>query len=84
MAAREERFALMTDALRARCGSALRVLDQRPGPGSLAMRVVRTMPGAPWWRSIATQVLLELGRRALAEETRIRFVDHDLSDPGLA
>lgn len=83
MPLREERFAVMASAVRVHCGDAARVLDLGSGPGSLAMRIVRSIPAASVLALDRDPVLLEVGRRALHGEPRIRFAPADLGDPAL-
>ncbi len=83
MPGREERFAVIVDAVRVHCGDAPRVLDLGSGPGSLAMRIVRAIPGAAAVAVDRDPVLLEIGRRALGGENRLRFAEGDLGAPNL-
>jgi SAM-dependent methyltransferase len=83
MRGREERFTVIVDAVRIHCGESPRVLDLGAGPGSLAARLVRALPGASVVAVERDPVVLEVGRHALEAETRIRFVERDLADPGL-
>jgi SAM-dependent methyltransferase len=83
MPQREERFTVIVDAVRVHGGDAPRVIDLGSGPGSLALRVVRAIPGASVVAVDRDPVLLEIGRRALAGEPRVRFADADLGGPSL-
>lgn len=83
MANREERFTVIVDTIRVHAGENPRVLDLGSGPGSLATRIVRAIPGARVVAVDRDPVLLEIGRRALAGEDRLRFADRDLSAPDL-
>jgi len=80
---REERFLVIVQAVRSHCGADPRVLDLGAGPGSLSLRLVEAIPAARVLAIDRDPLLLELGRRALAGEGRIRFVDADLGDPDL-
>ncbi len=84
MPERERRFAAIVEAVRVHCGPSPGVLDLGSGPGSLAVRILRAAPGASVLAIDRDPVLLELGRRALAEDARLRFADRDLGDPELA
>ena len=78
---REERFSLICTALAAGCGAHPKVLDLGSGPGSLALRVARSLPGAEVIAVDRDPVLLEIGRRALVRRTQVSFADRDLGDP---
>ena len=75
---REDRFAAITDTLAAFAGEGPRVIDLGSGPGSLSGRVLRRLPGAEIVALDADPVLLEIGRSAFADQSRVRFVDADL------
>lgn len=75
---REQRFAVITDALAAIAGASPRVLDLGSGPGSLSLRVLSRLPDAQVVAIDADPVLLAIGRTALGHERRIHFVDADL------
>jgi SAM-dependent methyltransferase len=79
MGSREERFEVIVDAVRVHCGERPRVLDLGSGPGSLATRILRVIPGASVVAVDRDPVLLEIGRHALAGDERVRFADRDLS-----
>lgn len=83
MPRREERFQVIVEALRARCGDHPRVLDLGCGPGSLAARILAALPAAEVVAVDRDPVLLRLGRAALDSRTGLRFVDADLGDPRL-
>ncbi len=78
---REERFSLICAALATGCGTSPRVLDLGSGPGSLALRVVRCLPGSEVVAVDRDPVLLEIGRRALVRRPQVSFADRDLADP---
>ena len=80
---REERFALICAAVARHCGPEPRVLDLGSGPGSLAFRLVRSLPAARVLAIDRDPVLLEIGRRALARRPQIQFADRNLADPEL-
>jgi SAM-dependent methyltransferase len=81
---REPRFRMIIEVLRAMVGDAPTVIDLGCGPGSLAMRVADSLPGAHVVAVDADPLLLELGRHAVGDRGgRIRWVDADLRDPDL-
>jgi SAM-dependent methyltransferase len=79
---REERFAVMLDAVEEIIGGDLLMLDLACGPGSVSQRVLARFPQA---RSIAVDLdplLLALGRGALGTaEGRLRWAEADLTNP---
>lgn len=78
---REERFAVIVDALGSLLGDHFTVLDVGCGPGSLARRVLDAHPGATVLALDSDPLLLEIGRRALTGYgDRLRWVDADLRD----
>lgn len=79
---REERFAVIADAVEELAGPSPLVLDLGCGPGSLSRRVLERLPGVRAVGVDADPLLLELGRRALGGGGRLRFVDADLRDAG--
>ncbi len=78
---REERFSLICAAVATGCGTQPRVLDLGSGPGSLALRVARSLPAAEVVAVDRDPVLLEIGRRALVRRPQVSFADRDLGDP---
>ena len=80
---REERFRIICAAVAGGCGTHPRVLDLGSGPGSLALRVVRSLPSAEVVAVDRDPVLLEIGRQALVRRPQVSFADRDLADPGL-
>jgi len=78
---REERFAVIADAVEELAGPAPLVLDLGCGPGSLSRRVLDRLPAARAVAVDADPLLLELGRRA-QPDGRLRFVDADLRRAG--
>ncbi len=79
MPLREERFAVIVEALGAICGEEFHAVDLGCGPGSLAQRILAAHPGARVTAVDMDPVLLEIGRRALGDDgARLRFVDADL------
>ena len=80
---REERFTLICAAVAGGCGTHPRVLDLGSGPGSLALRVARSLPAAEVVAVDRDPVLLEIGRRALVRRPKVSFADRDLADPRL-
>jgi SAM-dependent methyltransferase len=81
---REERFAVITDAVAAVGGERPRVLDLGCGPGSLSLRLLDRLPAASVVAVDADPVLLTLGRRASAGRARLSWVDADLRSPAWA
>ena len=79
---REERFAVMLDALEALLPADFVALDLACGPGAISQRLLDRFPRA---RSIAIDmdpVMLALGRHALGDyDGRLRWIDADLADP---
>ena len=75
---REERFEAIVEAL-STLPSPIRVADLGAGPGSLARRILDSVPGATVLAVDTDPVLLRIGREALAGYgERLRFVDADL------
>ena len=81
---REERFDAILSTLAAFTGHSPRVLDLGCGPGSLSARVRRNAVHAEVVAIDADPVLLAIGRAALGDDARIRFVDADLRSGWLA
>lgn len=80
---REERFAVMIDAVEVACGPAPRVLDLAAGPGSLAQRLLARMPQAQAVAVDVDPVLLAMGRAVLGDGGgRLRWAEADLRAPG--
>ncbi len=80
---REERFAVIADAVEELAGPAPLVLDLGCGPGSLSRRILDRIPAARAVAVDADPLLLELGRRAQPDAgSRLRFVDADLRHAG--
>jgi SAM-dependent methyltransferase len=81
--AREERFQVMIDFVRAAVGPAPKLVDLGCGPGSLTVRLADGLPGATVLAVDADPLLLELGRRAIGDRGgRIHWVQADLRDAG--
>ena len=80
---REERFSIICAAVAEGCGTHPRILDLGSGPGSLALRVARSLPSAEVVAVDRDPVLLEIGRRALVRRPQVSFADRDLADPRL-
>jgi len=82
---REERFAVMIDAVEVACGPDPLVLDLAAGPGSLAQRLLARLPAA---RAVAVDVdpvLLAMGRSVLGDQGgRLAWAEADLRAPGWA
>jgi len=80
---REERFAVMIDAVEVTSGPAPLVLDLAAGPGSLAQRLLARLPAA---RAVAVDVdpvLLAMGRSVLGNQGgRLAWAEADLRAPG--
>jgi len=82
---REERFAVLIDAVEAGAGRAdPLVLDLGCGPGSLAVRLLDRMPAARVVAIDTDPLLLALGRAAHGDRPGLRFTDQDLRVPGWA
>ena len=76
---REERFAVMIDAIEVVCGSSPHVIDLGSGPGSLARRLLDRIPGARVTAIDMDPVLLAIGRGALGDAGgRLTWLDADL------
>lgn len=80
---REERFEVIVAAVRSHCGASPRILDLGCGPGSLAARLSRAIPGGRIIGVDRDPVLLELGRHAMTGHHRVALADADLGDPDL-
>ncbi len=80
---REDRFTAIIDAVEEIAGrpDAL-VLDLGSGPGSLAVRLLRRLPGATVLAIDADPLTLSLGRAAWADLDGLQFFDLDLRTPG--
>lgn len=82
---REERFAVLIDAVEAGAGrDDPLVLDLGCGPGSLAVRLLGRMPAARVVAIDTDPLLLALGRTAYGDRPGLRFADQDLRIPGWA
>lgn len=80
---REDRFTALIDAVEEAAGRPdPLVLDLGSGPGSLAVRLLRRIPGATVVAIDADPLTLGLGRAAWRDLTKLRFVDADLRAPG--
>lgn len=80
---REDRFTALIDAVEEAVGRPDPVvLDLGSGPGSLAVRLLRRMPGATVVAIDADPLTLGLGRAAWRDVGGLRFVDADLRVPG--
>lgn len=80
---REERFAVMLDALEVLLPSPFLALDLACGPGSLSQRLLDRFPEARCLAVDLDPVLLTLGRNALGEmDGRLRWIEADIRDPG--
>ena len=76
---REERFAVIIDAVEALCGTAPHVVDLGSGPGSLSRRILDRLPGARVTAIDMDPVLLAIGRNALGDHGgRLHWLDADL------
>ena len=79
---REDRFAVMLDALAEAVPDDALVVDLACGPGSISDRVLRRFPRMKCVAVDYDPMLLELGRLALAEHgDRVTFREADLWDP---
>lgn len=79
---REQRFDAMLDVVEAVCGPDPRVVDLACGPGAIATRLLRRLPGASVVAVDRDPVLLGLGRAALGDlGGRLTWIDADLRDP---
>ncbi len=80
---REDRFTALIDAVEAGADRPdPLVLDLGCGPGSLAVRLLRRIPGATVVAVDADPLTLGLGRAAWAQVPGLRFADADLRAPG--
>jgi SAM-dependent methyltransferase len=85
LADREDRFTALIDAVEAGAGRPdPLVLDLGCGPGSLATRLLDRLPKASVVAVDTDPLLLALGEAANADRPGLRFVDHDLGEPGWA
>jgi SAM-dependent methyltransferase len=78
---REQRFAVMLDAVEAGVGDAPRVLDLAGGTGSISRRVLDRFPAA---RTVVVDIdaaLLAIARATFAADDRARVVSADLATP---
>jgi trans-aconitate methyltransferase len=79
---REQRFAIMLDAVQALVGQEFIAVDLASGPGAISQRLLARFPHA---RCVAVDydpALLALGRGALGtQDGRLRWVEADLRDP---
>jgi SAM-dependent methyltransferase len=88
LANREDRFTALIDAVEAGTdgagtdGADPLVLDLGCGPGSLAVRLLRRIPGASVLAVDADPVTLALGAAAYADMPGLRFLDLDLRTRG--
>lgn len=82
IADREERFAVIADVVRAAVGDTPLVIDVGCGPGSLAVRLAGSLPGATVVGVDADPLLLGLARTAHGNLPQVRFVEADLRRPG--
>lgn len=79
--ARERRFDVLLELLELLAPASPTVLDLGAGPGALAGRLLRRLPGARCVALDADPVLLELGRRCHGDhDGRLRWVEADLLD----
>jgi SAM-dependent methyltransferase len=82
---REERFTALIDAVAAGAGRPdPLVLDLGCGPGSLAVRLLGSIPSAHVTAIDSDPLLLALGRACYGDRPGLRFVDQDLRVPGWA
>jgi SAM-dependent methyltransferase len=78
---REQRFAVMLDAVEATVGHAPRVLDLAGGTGSISRRVLDRFPAA---RTVVVDIdaaLLAIAGATFAGDDRVRVVGADLATP---
>jgi SAM-dependent methyltransferase len=78
---REQRFAVMLDAVEVAVGDAPRVLDLAGGTGSISRRVLDHFPAA---RTVVVDIdaaLLAIARATFAADDRARVVSADLATP---
>jgi SAM-dependent methyltransferase len=78
---REQRFAVMLDAVEAVVGDAPRVLDLAGGTGSISRRLLDRFPAA---RTVVVDIdaaLLAIARATFAGDSRARVVSADLATP---
>ena len=80
---REERFAVVLEALRAGAGSRFRFLDLGAGTGSLSERILRRFPHARGTALDFDPVTLRIGRIGLGDlDGRLEWREADLRRPG--
>jgi SAM-dependent methyltransferase len=79
---REERFAVMLDALNVLLPASFLALDLACGPGSLSQRLLTRFPAARCLAVDLDPVLLTLGRKALGDiDGRLLWIEADIRDP---
>ena len=79
---REERFAVMLDALDVLLPDSFLALDLACGPGSLSQRSLTRFPAARCLAVDLDPVLLTLGRKALGDmDGRLLWIEADIRDP---
>jgi SAM-dependent methyltransferase len=78
---REQRFAVMLDAVEATVGDAPRVLDLAGGTGSISRRVLDRFPAANTVIVDIDAALLAIARATFAADDRARVVSADLATP---
>ncbi len=79
---REERFAVMLDALDVLLPASFLALDLACGPGSLSQRSLTRFPAARCLAVDLDPVLLTLGRKALGNmDGRLLWIEADIRDP---
>lgn len=81
IAAREQRFDVIIEAVRLTCGETPNVIDLCCGPGSLGRRLLSRLPGACVWGVDADPMLQLIGRAAC---DGIRWIEADLRQPDWA
>jgi SAM-dependent methyltransferase len=78
---REQRFAVMLDAVEAAVGDAPRVLDLAGGTGSISRRVLHRFPAARTTVVDIDAALLQIARGTFDGTDRVRVVNADLATP---
>lgn len=75
---RDQRFDVMVNAIRHRCGDAPRVLDLACGPGSTSMAILDRLPGAQIVAVDKDPILLAIARQIFDDRTNVDIRDADL------
>lgn len=79
---REERLAVLFDAVEATVGTEPRVLDLAGGTGSITIRLLERFPGASAVLVDADPALLRIAEHTIGQDARVRIARADLRDSG--